>query len=181
MRVIFLDIDGVLHPAPKPYEKNFVTAHFTKKSMQCLRSIYLTEKNNDLRFVLSSEWRRDICKRMEIDKVLSFYGIPPIYDTTPVLEGKPRHVEIWQWIEDYIVRSREDPEKYPPIEGYCCLGDDDLGMGRTVLEESNLIKNFVRTPSSVGLSYGHVKRCSFVLNRTPNLPVDVGITRLVHF
>lgn len=104
MKVIFLDIDGVLYTDKAlklDKETNSPIINFDSKS---LLNLYEIVKKTDAKIVISSSrkvhkknnwflWLQIIenLKKFEIDK--------NIIDTTPVLQNQPRWAEIKSWID----------------------------------------------------------------------------------
>ena len=115
MKVIFLDIDGVLVSArsclafgglpdtAKGYERDM----FDEVAVSLIRKI---AAKAEAKIVLSSSWR----SRVDFASLGEDLNLP-IIDQTPVLHGQPRGQEIHEWlvahtdVEDYaIVDDRED-------------------------------------------------------------------------
>mmetsp|Transcript_57356 Transcript_57356/g.134259 ORF Transcript_57356/g.134259 Transcript_57356/m.134259 type:complete len:242 (-) Transcript_57356:70-795(-) len=179
VRVLFLDVDGVLHPASdgiqfqvalgseEPYSlSNFATGEyglFRPRAMNCLARILVC---SGARVVLSSAWRALPGGRQAVDLVLRRWGLPPVYSCTPG-EGADRRVErIWSWLAEH----RDQ------VEGYAVVDDMDLSLETDYTgfrtQPSCIAGHFVRTPSAVGLTSGHVARLLAKLQKEPTLPED---------
>ena len=101
MKVIFLDIDGVLnHQLFNNGEKSY---KIDKKKIELLNEL---NKKVNVKYVISSTWRKyyDLEELKDIFKSYGFTG--DIIDVTPQLSFKnstssvPRGCEIQQWITD---------------------------------------------------------------------------------
>ena len=161
MKVIFLDIDGVLnHEAfyKERYEKvmdgeklNHPYSEIDSKSVANLNS--LIEETN-AKIVISSTWRHsgiDYCK-----DVLEFHGFKgEIIDITPNLRGQGclRGNEILQWIRD----NHKLVGDYYNFTEYVIL-DDDSDM---LYWQRN---NFLLIDRFVGLTMGNVFQAKKILN-----------------
>src|SRR5437764_12673504 len=107
MKIIFLDIDGVLNckRTPNPRKFPFIVDPILLERLQ--RLLQMT----GARVVLSSNWRYDPAGLF----AARHYGVPFI-DTTPDLPGEPRRNTILDWlhrhsnIERFIVIDDEDDE-----------------------------------------------------------------------
>lgn len=110
MKVIFLDIDGVLNcdTTPNPRKFPFIVDAVLLRRLERLRGLTGAE------VVLSSSWRFDPAGMFSA----KYYGVPFI-DTIPDLPGRPRCEEILAWldgrpdVERYIVIDDEDDELDP--------------------------------------------------------------------
>jgi HAD domain in Swiss Army Knife RNA repair proteins len=107
MKVIFLDIDGVLNCRKTPNPRKFpyviddeLLARFTQLLQQTGASV-----------VLSSTWRYDPAGIFSA----KHYGVP-FMDITPDMPNEPRCKEILEWLRDhpevtrYVVIDDEDDE-----------------------------------------------------------------------
>mmetsp|Transcript_8993 Transcript_8993/g.29545 ORF Transcript_8993/g.29545 Transcript_8993/m.29545 type:complete len:290 (+) Transcript_8993:73-942(+) len=121
MKVIFLDIDGVVCcSTPGVIEPDKV---------ENLKSIV---KQSGAQIVLSSNWRHTKQARMEVKRVLSRHGIgEAIIGRTPQI-GTPwsaaRPKEITKWIDDHNARVRagEAPPNLGMVEHFVALDDRPL-------------------------------------------------------
>ena len=135
MRVLFLDIDGVLNSSRScaafgGYPHGFGSDDMRKFDAIALGLIQrLCRAVPDLRIILSSTWRRDRAP-MEAGLALRL----PIIDSTPVLNGK-RGDEIAHWLA-----------AHPGVTEWAIV-DDDSDM----LPEQHA--RFVQTKHSDGLAF----------------------------
>lgn len=145
MKVIFLDIDGVLNhekhykwlmetDEPTPLQQVYPYSEFNPESCKILNRII---DETDAKIVLSSSWRLDGINRM--NSLFKHFGLPRIYDITPSLCGRfgslCRGKEIDKWLSEH-----------PEVTKYVILDDD------TDMEEYQL-PFFVKTdPYKDGLN-----------------------------
>lgn len=141
MKVLFMDIDGVLnstrtavalHGYPRVYALN--GACWDQVAIQLLRGLCA---KGGIKVVLSSSWRND----KDWDQIGPALGLP-IIDRTPTIMG-PRGAEIAAWLSDH-----------PEVGNYAIV-DDDSDM----LPEQKLC--FVQTSHHDGLTWEpFAKLCS---------------------
>eukprot|EP00188_Purpureofilum_apyrenoidigerum_P006317 Plantae.Rhodophyta-Purpureofilum_apyrenoidigerum.ctg9583.p2 GENE.Plantae.Rhodophyta-Purpureofilum_apyrenoidigerum.ctg9583~~Plantae.Rhodophyta-Purpureofilum_apyrenoidigerum.ctg9583.p2 ORF type:complete len:121 (+),score=16.81 Plantae.Rhodophyta-Purpureofilum_apyrenoidigerum.ctg9583:79-441(+) len=91
-KLIFLDVDGVLHPAER--RERF----FEKYSMECLRSIVAT---TGAQVVLSSNWRRSKLARRRVQSELAKINVHLISYTCDFRRetAQARVREILHWLD----------------------------------------------------------------------------------
>jgi hypothetical protein len=108
MKVVFLDIDGVLNTrhTPNPHKLPYVV---DKTLVRRLRRLLARTK---AKAVLSSTWRYDPAGLFSARR----YGIPFI-GCTPDLPQRPRREEVRAWLK-----------KHPRVTRYAVLDDDDDGL-----------------------------------------------------
>lgn len=141
-KIIFLDVDGVLHAA------NYAKVSFDKPCMEALAYI---QKETGAEIVLSSTWRLWEGKtgRDAVDKALKRFGIPKTVGQTPDLKGKAgRSEEIMQ----YINRLKAPPN---------WIALDDMDM------TNELGGRMILTPPKIGLTMKLARRAVAVLNDLP--------------
>ena len=105
MKVIFLDIDGVLNCKTTANPRNFPYHSDPELVKRLHRLLDLT----DAKVVLSSTWRYDPAGVFSAKN----QGIPFI-DTTPDMPDRPRFKEIKSWID-----------RHPDVERYIVIDDED--------------------------------------------------------
>lgn len=105
MKIIFLDIDGVLN-CETTKERHCGCIGIEPAKVELFNKIL--EKTGAM-VVLSSTWRLDAQSRAEVKKYVDYF------DITPEIEGKSRGKEIESWIEKHNV------DKYAIIDD-----DDDM-------------------------------------------------------
>jgi hypothetical protein len=147
MKIIFLDIDGVLnsvrsavalggYPTPN-YDHVKNRERFDPVAVALMRQI----SRQNVKFVLSSTWRKYISVIM-LEKVLNL----PFIGETPVINSARRGDEIQKYIDDH-----------PVIEKFCIV-DDDSDM----LESQ--LPFFVKTSNKEGLSFQNVEDICKILD-----------------
>jgi len=152
MKVIFLDIDGVLNVIPQGHDD--YGGIFHTEFVDNLK--YIIDKTK-AKIVISSSWKSnglDVLQKMWEDRKLPGEVIditPNVVDvvnrgTCEYYDLVDRGYEIQQWIDD------NNPDNY-------CIIDDDNDM------LPSQMSNFVRTingdhPDSIDIGYGLTKKCS---------------------
>jgi hypothetical protein len=131
--VLFLDVDGVLHPYinPRLPMETHDELQFNPACMQLLREI-LSETGAAI--VLSSAWRIRADSRNRLLIKLRQYGLPPWVSVTRTLPGNQRPREILEWVE-----------KHEPA---CWVALDDIPLH---LSEKRMNHHFVQTNAKYGL------------------------------
>ena len=155
MKIIFLDIDGVLNSRAYDRRRNWnEQTNIDETRIPLVKAIV---EATDAKIVLSSTWRtdwdRDPNKCEEdgryINRVFGKCGLK-IYDKTPDLGMSAlRRDEIKKWLSD----SEE------PVEAYVILDDYRYGWG-------DLADHFVKTDPifRLGLEREHVEQALAILN-----------------
>lgn len=157
MKVIFLDIDGVLNS--RAYDKKRDINAQTNIDETRLPLVKRIVEETGAKIVLSSTWREDwekdpdICREdgVYINQMFSKFGLE-IFDKTPFLGiCADRSEEIKTWLE-------ETPHK---IESFVIIDDYRFGWG-------SLSDNFVKTNPNFGLGLEevHVLKAIKILNYT---------------
>ena len=119
MKVIFLDIDGVLNheehykwlhntDEPTPLQRTYPYTEFNPKSCQLLKEIV---EETGAEIVVSSSWRLDGLAKL--NKLFRFFGLPNAIDITPCL-NTARGIEIGAWLA-----------AHPEVDKYVILDDDE--------------------------------------------------------
>lgn len=125
--VLFLDVDGVLHPTTVRHPRE----QFDKSCMMLLTEVVSKTK---AKIVLSTAWRQDADGRSEISQKLRQYGLACFVSCTPSIGRYSRAREILTWVR-----------KYKPLTW---VAVDDLPL----LQESNeMDDHFVQTDDRSGL------------------------------
>jgi hypothetical protein len=107
MRVIFLDIDGVLNCDRTPNPRKFPYV-VDKRLLVRLKKLLLRTR---AKVVLSSSWRLD-----PVGVAAKYWGVPFI-DTLPDLPKKTRRDEVLSWLA-----------AHPEVTRYAILDDEDDGL-----------------------------------------------------
>ena len=141
LKVIFLDVDGVLN---SKQDGNSIKLR-TDSHFRLLQEIV---KATGAKIVLSSSWRAGFAKaRNTLSNRLGEYGLE-IMDSTPVLSGlSSRGDEIRQWLDD----SGQSVERFVILDD-----DDDM--------EEFTDTNLVQTDAEIGLQEEDALRCIEMLN-----------------
>ena len=147
MKIIFLDIDGVLNSARYDAERSAEQGNIDETRLPLLK--YLVDAT-DARLVLISSWRkhwdRDVALcdgiGLELNELFARYGLT-IMDKTPELMDFDRPWEVRRWLAEHKDQ----------VESYVIFDDIPWGWGE--LEERH-----VRTDFRVGrgLEERHVNR-----------------------
>ena len=157
MKVIFLDIDGVLNSvdwAKRNASKDKVgfmsmfDRHAGQIDPDALWRLIKIVNKTDAKIVISSTWRL-LHSISEIDSIfqdLGWLGGAPIIGRTPSLNNAPRGLEIHTWLQDN-----------PHVSKFIII-DDDSDM----LDDQ--MDNFVHTSWEHGLLDSHVDKAIGILN-----------------
>ena len=159
MRIIFLDLDGVLN-SEKSCLKN-PNGHFNDNpDPDHIKWLNLIIEKTGAKVVISSVWRRNASwlQMWRLLDVLGFKG--EIIGQTPELHSH-RGVEVQTWLNVYkdnkaFVRF-SDPKPPEPIESFVIL-DDDQDMGE-------LLKYLVCVDSKEGLTEADAEKAIKILLR----------------
>ena len=96
--VLFLDVDGVLHP-PNPKHERLM---FRASCMELLKDLCQETK---VKIVLSTTWRLHEEGRAAVAAKLAEYGIPPFVSRTPCIAQFQRPREIMAWVAKHRPRT----------------------------------------------------------------------------
>lgn len=130
MKIIFLDVDGVL------INREACRAGFGKVDPECVRLVNKLTEETGAAIVLSSCWRMGL-NAVECRELLSNWGITgEVLGPTPHDYDQIRGQEIATWLSDYQ-RSRD-------VESFVII-DDDADMGE-------LLPRLVRTRFEAGFT-----------------------------
>jgi HAD domain in Swiss Army Knife RNA repair proteins len=105
MKIIFLDIDGVLNCKATPNPRDF--PYIVDKKL-LIRLKRLLNKSK-AKVVLSSTWRYD-----PVGVFAAKHGGVPFIDVTPDMPRRPRRDEILAWLK-----------KHPEVRRFAVIDDDD--------------------------------------------------------
>lgn len=197
MKVLFLDVDGVLHPASGGNQAMTAltrgppsTAPLSAREVrererpsgvdaiqgrpdlfcdQPMSCLARVVQATGAEIVLSSAWRSIPGGVAAVNKALKRWDMQAIADCTSS-SGASRVDQIWSWLAEH----RHE------VDGYAVVDDMDLSveMGRHGCSQPSAIKeHFVRTPSSVGLSSSHVARLCLKMSQAPHLPNPMDLPR----
>jgi hypothetical protein len=148
MKIIFLDIDGVLNS-----QRSFKINRNTGEQIYDHPFPYHVKKLNTIleksgaKIVLSSAWRS--MGRYAVNQIFKECGIiEQIFSMTPRMWVK-RGIEIQTWIDSHDELN---------IESFCII-DDDSDM-------EHLMPFLVKTKNETGLCEEHIKKALLLLNVT---------------
>ena len=154
MKIIFLDIDGVLNSLE--YRRHLGLQYFSeiidRRKMPLLKEIVDV---TGAKIVLTTTWRKFWNEGKEqldpaghyINEIFAEYGLS-VYGKTPVMENAGRAGEIKAWLK-----------KHPYADGYVILDDKDFGW------PADLRAHFIRTDlNGDGLEEAQVQTAIAVLN-----------------
>ena len=150
MKIIFLDIDGVLNSELHVHEMGEAWDGNQIDPKTVIRLNKITDATN-ARIVVSSSWR--VCHSLEeLRFILKAAGISAeIIGVTPILRSD-RANEIWEWLD-----NNKD------IDNYVILDDDRLERKRDS-SDPILDLHFVRTSWYDGLQDRHIEKVIGILN-----------------
>lgn len=125
--VLFLDVDGVLHPVTIQHPRQ----QFAKNCMTLLKEVL---SRTDATIVLSTAWREDSNARRILAEKLWEHGLPAFVSQTPSIARFRRSREILAWVR-----------KYRPLTW---VAVDDLPL---LGESQDMQDHFVQTHPHFGL------------------------------
>ena len=145
MKVIFLDIDGVVNTNANKWETGRVKFRgkrcipTNREPKRVLAKLIKWMLENEVYFVMSTSWGRSSTAK-DWNEILKNYGINKdlVISRTPVHETGKRGLEILKWIKIWNEEKMEKVKKY--IETYIpksCIIHTDVRKGLT---EKNLEK-----------------------------------------
>jgi len=149
MKVIFLDIDGVLNSTNTKHYTSYTHSTFVDNKM--LSRLKRIIKDTGAEVVLSSDWRYDKEDErynqdfIELRDLLSDHGIE-FYGFTPEIHNAPRSEEIYEFLKSHT-----------EITNYVVLDDR--------IDACTQLEYFVRTLMSVGLTDENVDQAIEILNK----------------
>lgn len=140
MKVIFLDIDGVIN-SDNNYEKEYKSGrkftHDLHLDAKCLKWLKNIVSDTCAQIVISSSWRYGDMQSIENLKLqLQNVGLD-IYDKTPILNTVTRGTEIQTWLNTkseeniiYVILD-DDVDEFPEEQHFCRLikCSPDIGLG----------------------------------------------------
>jgi len=152
MKVIFLDIDGVLNSRKSMIAKRFagVPLQFVMLPAKChVKQLCYILQKTDAKLVISSTWRKHYTVHL-LSEIFYLCGMRDfdIIGFTPELFGKQRGTEIQSWLN-------ANKNVYD-IENFVIL-DDDSDMGK-------LRPHLIKTSFESGLTHNDANRAIDFLN-----------------
>jgi len=117
--VLFLDVDGVLHPS----HCRFPRQQFKSSCMQLLHEII---QASGAELVLSTAWRLDEEARSILSQRLKQYGLPAFVGRTANIDTFHRSREILAWVRKY------NPSSWVAVDDWPLAQETDQMTGRFV-------------------------------------------------
>lgn len=160
MKVIFLDIDGVMNYRDEMTDKavkrgGFSHLFFDTPSKRPIKALNKIIEETDAKVVISSTWRLNYPSVREFWRMLWLCGFNgEVIGFTPCLSGKYRGHEIAQWLKN----TDRNVEQFVII-------DDDSDM-------AHLIHRLYKTDNKKGLTKKDVKPIINMLNDEPEIHRD---------
>ena len=157
MKIIFLDIDGVLLPFPNNDESSYGGALFPRSTVEAL--MYLMKEAEGCQLVLSSTWRVRPDFIEDILNCLRGYGIEidSFYDITDPAFHNERQWEIAKWISDH----KDLGENLMWI----ALDDENLLDGEANERYKDQFQGrVVQTKSDIGLTMEDARKAVDIMN-----------------
>lgn len=157
MKIIFLDIDGVMISA-RTMEEHFNRTGISTVSLKipfdpiAVTTLKEIVNTTNAKIVITSTWRR-IMTIEQLMQHFAFSGWPdvPLLDVTPTNDSDHRAHEIQTWLDEWA-----DNPLHEPVESFVIL-DDGADM-------DPLLRHFVRTTWADGLLPHHARFCLRVLD-----------------
>lgn len=163
MKVLFLDIDGVLNSLESTMmagpRKRLVGDHVDPMLIRRLNKI--CEEVPDLKIVISSSWR----KIYSIEEILEVFLKAGFNVKTEIIDRTPGHVEGTDGKRGHEIEAWY--KAHPEVTNYVIL-DDDSDMLR------NQRRHFVNTSWVCGLTFADVYRCVKILNPLSEFVKQIG-------
>lgn len=156
MKVIFLDIDGVLNSMPYFQSKEYKKSHSVISAFH-LGLLQQLHNTCNAKIVLCSTWREiphNHPMYQGLENQLARYGMK-IFSETPLLKDGSRPHEIKTWLTNHF-----------SINGFVILDDDfSLDEYKKYGLDQNLVKTkyFCKTEKEGGLQSSHVKIAEKIL------------------
>eukprot|EP01024_Parvocaulis_polyphysoides_P051619 TRINITY_DN5090_c0_g2_i1.p1 TRINITY_DN5090_c0_g2~~TRINITY_DN5090_c0_g2_i1.p1 ORF type:complete len:205 (-),score=5.98 TRINITY_DN5090_c0_g2_i1:1384-1998(-) len=142
-KILFLDVDGVLHSTPHNYGEEF--------REECTQQLVRIINTTNASIVISSGWRNHDWSMKELDKALTGMGLSyisktPNYSGKSVTSNITRRKEILAWID-----------LHPEIQEWVAIDDLNLLDGfkdlvNDPIEVKRMQGHFVRTDKLLGLT-----------------------------
>lgn len=130
MKIIFLDVDGVLNSMKtlRMFGWDFIDPILVALVSRIVRE-------TGAKIVLSSTWRLSPESKQMVERALGEHNLE-ILDITPMLEG-PRKTEIQAWLDmNQVVKfAILDDDLDAEIEGSFFRTDDDFGLTVAIAEK----------------------------------------------
>lgn len=150
MKIIFLDIDGVVNTSANKWETGRIKFRgrrcipTNREPKRVLAKLIKWMLENDIYFVMSTSWGRSSTAK-DWNEILKNYGINKnlVISRTPVHETGKRGLEILQWLEYWNTVAVEKYGK-ERVDGYIVIDDDVQDILPYVKPKSHVIHTDVR-------------------------------------
>lgn len=129
MRVLFLDIDGVLNREGFEPDEDRGLASWIEADLA--RRLTALVRETDAVLVMSSSWREDEEVEALREELLGAGIDAPLHDVTPVLFGEPRWAEIRAWCiahQPTAFAILDDLPDMGPLSAYHVRTDVEVGL-----------------------------------------------------
>jgi hypothetical protein len=173
MRVLFLDIDGVLNSKQwyqKRSESGLKTQPYCDIDPKAIKQLNRIEKiYKDVKIVISSTWRHHIIDSFGWNIIFELLGCNiEVIDVTPRLQTY-RGTEIAAWILEYHSRRKKNPDNcydMGMIDSFVIVDDDD--------DMEMLSSRLVLCENEKGLTEEAINQIIEKLAESVNLKITVG-------
>eukprot|EP00483_Globobulimina_turgida_P012702 UN12725 len=163
IKILFLDIDGVMNGAEDLFGDDIYEQHELFKAHRINRLKHILDKTN-CKVVLSSAWRRHIEGKHQIKRAFTKKGIK--WDTVYIGDTP---IEDNFYCQDWTQRTYEI-DKYLKsiqatyvVEAWCAV--DDMLLDRGVMDKQIMTGHFVATDAYVGLTDEDTLKIINILNK----------------
>ncbi|MCM3268818.1 HAD domain-containing protein [Paenibacillus elgii] len=130
MKIIFLDIDGVLVTSRHMVQSKKYFGH--EFDPECVRNLQEILEKTEAKIVVSSSWREGrILKQLQ--SIFEINGIKKVVGMTPIIEGAIRGKEIKEYLND-ILNSGVEVDKFVIIDDEEEMGELDDHLVETSFE-----------------------------------------------
>uniref|UniRef100_A0A7S3QKT7 Trehalose 6-phosphate phosphatase n=1 Tax=Dunaliella tertiolecta TaxID=3047 RepID=A0A7S3QKT7_DUNTE len=148
-KLLFCDVDGVLHPLPPLAQM----ASATLFSPPCMAQLKRVIKETGAQIILSSSWRCFEGTRNQLAVALGQHGLH-VADCTPIPDlGDGRAGQILRYLQQHG----------DEVESWAVVDDEEVVQGEGLMMQV-LAQNFVRTNGATGISVSDADQLIEILN-----------------
>lgn len=163
MKIIFLDIDGVLirfgdteqirkTRERKGQEKDFIITSFDEDLVENLKKII---RETNCKFVISSAWRRNMMADLREQWLINGLDWNLVISVTPDTLGHGRGNEILHWLNDYHKTCKPGFH----IKNWVAIDDDAFDM-----KAIKRLNRLIHTKTHLGLDEERANKTIKILN-----------------